>query len=135
MILTDLGPTASVVVAGGAGYIVDTGKCRITREIGFRLERVRFVPEITAVVTLNGLWCEVFDANRTIWTTPPLFRKWHAQYLSIGHDRPGRCFSNSIQINGVRCGLILPPETFRSAPTTVLTQGLGLFSLGQPDRL
>lgn len=69
LVLTDLGPTATVIVAGGAGYIVDTGKRQVTRELGPSLERVWFVSEIRAVVALNGLWCEAFDANRTIWTT------------------------------------------------------------------
>ncbi|TVV72298.1 hypothetical protein [Sphingomonas solaris] len=63
----ELGPSATVVVASGAGYLVDTKERCLVREIGFDLQQVWFVAEMNAIVVLNGLWFEAFDARDVVW--------------------------------------------------------------------
>lgn len=67
LVLTDLGANAVVVVASGAGYLVDAEQQYLVREIGFNLQQVWYVDEISAVVVSNGLWFEAFDVHHTVW--------------------------------------------------------------------
>jgi hypothetical protein len=64
---TELGDTAVVIAAGGAGYIVDPEKRVVVREIGFDIQQVWFVPELNAIVVSNGLWFEAFDRHHRLW--------------------------------------------------------------------
>lgn len=64
---TELGSSAVVIVAGGAGYLVDADHQCLIREVGFDLQQLWFVADIGAIVTLNGLWFEAFDADQTLW--------------------------------------------------------------------
>jgi hypothetical protein len=66
---TDLGPKAVVVVAGGAGYLVDAVKRRLIRELGSRIQHAWFEPELSAMVVSNGLWFEAFDGDRVLWSS------------------------------------------------------------------
>lgn len=63
----DLGSRAVVVVAGGAGYVVDTQERRLVREIGFDIRHIWFDIGIQAMVMSNGLRFEAFDAHAILW--------------------------------------------------------------------
>ena len=63
----ELGPHAALVVAGGAGYIVDADERRLVRELGSDIKHVWFQPELGAFIVSNELWFEAFDASRTLW--------------------------------------------------------------------
>jgi hypothetical protein len=67
LVLTDLGPSAVVVVASGTGYLVDAEEQKLIREIGFNLQQLWYVDEIRALVVSNGLWFEAFDVHHTVW--------------------------------------------------------------------
>lgn len=66
-VLCELGSTAIVVVAGGAGYIVDANEKRLVREMTSGIQYICFVAGIRAVVVSNGLWLEAFNAYQAIW--------------------------------------------------------------------
>lgn len=66
---SELGSAAIVIVADGAGYIVDADEKRLIREIVGGIHYIRFVSELNAVIVSNGLWFEAFNAHQAIWRT------------------------------------------------------------------
>lgn len=65
---TELGARAIVVVASGAGYVVDATSQTLRCEFG-DVTSIWFEPEIAAMIVSNDLWFHVFDAEKPIWTT------------------------------------------------------------------
>jgi len=63
---SDLGARAILVVASGAGYIVDATERRV-RELPIEIQHMWFVTELQALVVTNGLWIEAFNADELIW--------------------------------------------------------------------
>jgi hypothetical protein len=69
-VYSEFGPRAVCVVAGGAGYIVDSDERKLTREIGGPIDQCWYQPELHAMVFSNGLRFESFDGHRTLWQSP-----------------------------------------------------------------
>lgn len=64
------GSKAVVVVAGGAGYIVDCEEHRLIREISVPIDHCWYQPELHALIFSDGLGFECFDDHRTLWRSP-----------------------------------------------------------------
>ncbi len=56
-----------LVVAGGAGYVVDPLQRACVRELGGGIEQVVELPD--RLVFSNGLWLEATDGERLLWRT------------------------------------------------------------------
>ncbi|MFH1554715.1 MAG: hypothetical protein ABII76_07615 [Pseudomonadota bacterium] len=52
---SELGSSAVVVVAEGAGYIVDADEKKLVREIAGDIQYIWFVAELNAMIVSNGL--------------------------------------------------------------------------------
>jgi hypothetical protein len=63
----ELGPGAVLIVAGGAGYVVDADERRLIRDVGFDLDHVWFDEGLQAFVVSDGIRFEAFDAERILW--------------------------------------------------------------------
>lgn len=63
----ELGAKAIVVVAGGAGYIIDVNERRLVRDLFGNIQDILFVAEFGAIIVSNGFWLEAFNAHQIIW--------------------------------------------------------------------
>lgn len=64
---SELGSHAVLVVAGGAGYLIDIEDRRLVREIGFDIRFIWFDHGHQAMIVSNGLWFEAIDAEKVVW--------------------------------------------------------------------
>ena len=64
---TELGARAVVVVASGAGYIVDVALRRLVRALAANVQEIWFEMSLGAMIISNGLWFEVFDTTSVRW--------------------------------------------------------------------
>ncbi|TCL76074.1 hypothetical protein [Rhizobium sp. BK251] len=72
----EFGPKTVVVVAGGAGYVIDCEERRLLREIDGHIDQCWYQPELHAVVFSDGLGFECFDGDRTLWRSPRVSWDW-----------------------------------------------------------
>jgi hypothetical protein len=65
----ELGERATIVVAGGVGYIIDTIERSLICDIGFDIHDIWYEPAIEAIIVTNGLWFEAYTAKGSLWRT------------------------------------------------------------------
>lgn len=68
----DLGPRFTLVVAGGAGYIIDAVDRRLVQELAIDIQHVWFQQDLEAFIISNGLWFEAFGREARLWRSPRL---------------------------------------------------------------
>lgn len=68
----DLGERAVVVIAGGAGYVVDALQRTLVRAIQMDVVRIWFEPNLGAMVVSNDLWFAAFNDRHVLWRCPRL---------------------------------------------------------------
>lgn len=56
-----------VVVAGGAGYLIDAEERRLVREIDPNIQQIWFDEKLRTMIVANGLWIEAYDAEKIVW--------------------------------------------------------------------
>ncbi len=66
----ELGPSAVLVVAGGAGFIIDADRRKLVREIRGIIEHCWYQPELNAMVISDGTYFEAFNQDQTLWQSP-----------------------------------------------------------------
>lgn len=63
----DLGERAVVVIAAGAGYVVDALQRTLVRAIQMDVVRIWFEPDLRAMVISNDLWFAAFNERDVLW--------------------------------------------------------------------
>jgi len=63
----ELGSPAVVIVAGGAGYVIDCEEHRLIRDFSIPVEHCWHQPDVDALIISDGLHFEAFNATRTLW--------------------------------------------------------------------
>jgi hypothetical protein len=66
-IYSEQGPECVVVVADGAGYIVDANEKQLVRVMASNIQYISFVAKLKCMIVSNGLWFEAFNAHQLIW--------------------------------------------------------------------
>lgn len=61
------GSSAVVVMAGGAGYVIDCEQRRLIRDLGIQIEHCWYQPDFGGVIISGGVYFEAFDATKVLW--------------------------------------------------------------------
>jgi len=67
IVRTELGERAVVVVASGAGYVVDVAVRQLVRALAANVQEIWFETSSGAMIMSNGLWFEAFDTKSVRW--------------------------------------------------------------------
>jgi hypothetical protein len=64
-----LGPQATIVVSGGAAYVVDVERQQVVEEMTQPLEHIEYLDDLDRMLLGNGLWFEAISRSGHLWRT------------------------------------------------------------------
>jgi hypothetical protein len=89
----ELGAGSVVIVAAGAGYVVDAVSRTLVHAIGTDVRRIWYAPKQGAMIVSNDLWFEAFDGGSIRWRSRRLSWDGMRDVLSDGARVTGRAYS------------------------------------------